>query len=481
MNHPQLLFNITAVCIFNKGEIIMGGITRRGFVKSSTLAASASVCMQGCRSLVGTSTRKLPSLRKPGEKLRMGFIGSGGRGGANLHEFFKLGEEIVALCDIDQGRLDGAYNKIKERCPDARKYRDFREMLEKEQDLDAVVVSTPDHMHAKAAITAMKCGYHVYVEKPLVRTVWEVRQFKRIANDCGVTTQMGNNGNGTPTQRRRIEIYSSGILGCIKEVHVTTNRPIWPQGLNRPAGSDPVPDSIDWNLWLGVAPERPFKKDVYHGFKWRGWYDFGTGALGDIACHSMSDFYRGFKLREVLSVECVKSTPRFKETFPLATTVKTVYRTDMQAEPITVYWYDGNSQPSNSVCPKGAKAFGNLHGITVISDRAVVRGNSISWNGDEKFKGFAKDDICKGVKESIPRLPHGKGHHWEFAEAIRGGDKPLSHHDHSVPLTEGVLLGCISQRVPGELKWNAGKMRFENSPEANKLLMPYVREGWDIV
>lgn len=445
----------------------------------SAMAAGASMfAFQGCGSKGKLSTRKVPSLRKPGEKLRMGFVGSGGRGGSNLKEFYELGEEIVALCDIDQGRLDGAHNRVKERCAGAKKYRDFREMLEKEQDLDAVVVSTPDHMHAAAAIAAMKCGYHVYVEKPLVRTVWEARQFERIANGCGVVTQMGNNGNGSSTQRRRIEIYSSGVLGCIKEVHVTTNRPIWPQGLDRPAGSDPVPASLDWDLWLGIAPQRPFKKDVYHGFKWRGWYDFGTGALGDIACHSMSDFYRGFKLREALSVECVKSTPQFKETFPLATTVKTRYRSDMQAEPITVYWYDGNTQPDASVCPKGVKVFGNLNGTTVISDRAVVRGDSISWNGDEKFKGFAKDDICKGVAESIPRV---KGHHWEFAEAIRGGAKPLSHHDHSVPLTEGILLGCIAQRIPSELLWNTKKMRFDNSSEANKLLKPYIREGWNII
>ena len=453
--------------------------TRRGFLKSGSLAVGGSIFgAQGCLSQGLTSTRKVPSLRKPGDKLRMGFIGSGGRGGANLGEFYRLGEEVVALCDIDAGRLEGAYNRVKERCAGARKYRDFREMLAQEQDLDAVVVSTPDHMHAAAAIAAMKCGYHVYVEKPLVRTVWEVREFMRVANECGVITQMGNNGNGEPTQRRRIEIYQSGILGRIMQVHVTTNRPIWPQGLDRPEGSDPIPESLDWNLWLGVSPERPYKKEVYHPFKWRGWFDFGTGAMGDIACHAMSDFYRGFKLREVLRVECVKSTPRFRETYPAATTVKTVYRSDMQAEPVEVYWYDGDTRPDDSVCPKAAKAFGNLGGTTIVTDRAVVRGNAIAWNRDEKFKGFEKDVGCCAVKESLPR---GNGHHWEFAEAIRGGDKPLSHHDHSVPLTEGVLLGCIAQQVPGELVWNAKKMRFENSSDANQLLKPVVRDGWSIV
>jgi predicted dehydrogenase len=457
----------------------MNRSTRRGFMKNGAIAAGATFfAAPGCRSQEAAKIRKVPSLRKPGDKLRMGFIGSGGRGGANLGEFYGLGEEIVALCDVDQSRLDGSYNKVKERCAAARKYRDYREMLTQEQDLDAVVVSTPDHMHAAAAIAAMRCGCHVYVEKPLVRTVWEARQFERIANACGVISQMGNNGNGSAGQRRRIEIFQSGILGCVKEVHVTSDRPIWPQGLERPEGSDPVPDSLSWELWLGVAPERPFKKEVYHPFKWRGWFDFGTGAMGDIACHAMSDFFRGFKLREVLRAECVRSTPRFKESYPLATTVKLVFRSDMQAEPITVFWYDGNTVPEASVCPKAAAAFGSLGGQTIITDRAIVRGDAIAWNQNEKFKGFAKDDECVKVAESIPRV---KGHHWEFAEAIRGGSRPLSHHDHSVPLTEGILLGCIAQRVPGELRWDAAKMKFENSDAANGLLRETPREGWSIV
>ncbi len=446
--------------------------------RGAMTAGATFFAAQGCRSQDAVKIRKVASLRKPGDKLRMGFIGSGGRGGANLGEFYSLGEEIVALCDVDQSRLDGSYNKVKERCAGARRYRDYRDMLAQEQDLDAVVVSTPDHMHAAAAIAAMQCGYHVYVEKPLVRTVWEARAFERIANACGVISQMGNNGNGTPGQRRRIEIFQSGILGCVREVHVTSDRPIWPQGLERPEGGDPVPESMSWELWLGVAPERPFKKDVYHPFKWRGWFDFGTGAMGDIACHAMSDFFRGFKLREVLTAECVKSTPCFAETYPLATTVKLVFRSDMQAEPITVFWYDGNTAPEASACPKAAAAFGNLGGQTIITDRAIVRGDAIAWNQDEKFKGFAKDDECCKVAESIPRV---KGHHWEFAEAIRGGDRPLSHHDHSVPLTEGILLGCISQRVPGELRWNAAAMKFENSDAANGLLREPPREGWTIV
>ncbi len=452
--------------------------SRRNFVRDGSLTVAASlVTAQSCVNAEVIAPERAPARRQPGEHLRMGFIGSGGRGGANMMEFYKLGEEIAALCDVDQERLDQSHKKIAERCPDARRYTDYREMLAKEGDLDAVVVSTPDHMHAAAAIAAMRRGCHVYVEKPLVRTIWEAREFKRYADGCGVITQMGNGGNGSPNQRRRIEILRSGVLGRVKEVHVSTNRPIWPQGIDRPRGSDPVPDKLSWDLWLGVAPERPFKKGVYHPFKWRGWFDFGTGAMGDIACHAMSDFFRGFKLREVLTAECVKSTPRFKESYPLATTVKLVVRSDMQTEPITVYWYDGDTKPDRSMCPKVAAVFGGMGGQTIITERAVVRGDAISWNGEEKFKGFAKDEECNKIAQSLPRV---QGHHWEFAEAIRGGDEPLSHHNHSVPLTEAVLLGCIAQQVPGELIWNAREMRFENSDSANELLRPNIRKGWSI-
>jgi len=453
----------------------MRQVSRREFLRTSAAVAGA-VSLAGCSTV---SITRASRFRKTGDKLNMAFIGSGGRGGANLKEFYDLGEQIVALCDVDRGHLDHAANVVKEHCPDARKYQDFREMLAKEKDLDAVVVSTPDHMHATAAIAAMKQGCHVYVEKPLVRTVWEVRRFEEVAKACGVMTQMGNNGNGTDAQRRKIEIVQSGVLGDVSEIHVSTDRPIWPQGLNRPEGADPVPAELAWNCWLGVAPERPFKKDVYHAFKWRGWFDFGTGAMGDIACHSMSYFFRALKLREVLTAETVKTTDKFAETYPSATTVKLVVRSDSQQQPITVYWYDGNTKPANGVCPEAVTTWGNMPGgsVLIIGSKGKLLNDAVCMKGEPKFRGFAQHDATKGVPVTLPRV---KNHHWEFAEAIRGGAKPYSHFDHSVPLTEMVLLGCISQRVPGELKWDAGACRFTNSKEANQLLKPYVREGWKI-
>ncbi len=448
-------------------------VSRRGFLRVGVAAGAASLA--GCASVKVT---RAPTFRKTGDKLKMAFIGSGGRGGANLKEFYDLGEQVVALCDVDKGRLDHAANVVKERCPDARKYQDFREMLAQEKDLDAVVVSTPDHMHATAAIAAMKRGCHVYVEKPLVRTVWELRRFDEVARACGVMTQMGNNGNGSDAQRRRIEILQSGVLGEVSEIHVNTDRPIWPQGLNRPEGSDPVPPELAWDCWLGVAPERPFKKDVYHSFKWRGWFEFGTGAMGDIACHAMSFFWRGLNLGEVLSAETVKTTQKFPETYPCATTVRVLVKARGQKKPVAIYWYDGKTAPGPEVCPKAVATWGSMPGgVTLIGDRAIISNDAICLSDEPKFRGIAQHSATKDIPVSLPRV---KNHHWEFAESVRGGAKPFSHIDHSIPLTEAVLLGCVSQRIAGELKWDAGRCRFTNSAEANALLKPYVRSGWEI-
>ena len=450
-------------------------ISRREFLRTGAAVAGA-VSLAGCSSV---AVAKRARLRKPGDRLNMAFIGTGGRGGDNLKEFYAQDEQIVALCDVDQKRLNKSADIVKERCPDARKYQDYREMLARETDLDAVVVSTPDHTHAAAAIAAMKLGCHVYVEKPLVRTVYEVRRFEAVAKACGVMTQMGNNGNGSSNQRRNIEVMGSGVLGDIVEIHVSTDRPIWPQALNRPEGSDPVPETLAWDCWLGTAPERPYKNDVYHSFKWRGWFDFGTGAMGDIACHSMSAFWRAFELGETLSAETVKTTERFSETYPAATTVKLVVRSAKQAKPVTIYWYDGKTHPGKEVSPEAVATWTEIGvGSTLIKgEKGQFMNGAVCMKGEAKFRGIAQHDATKDIPETLPRV---KNHHWEFAESIRGGATPLSHFDHACPLTEAVLLGCVSQQVPGELKWNASAGRFANSKEANRLLKPFVRDGWEI-
>ena len=459
--------------------------TRRSFLETAA-GAAAAFALPGCTTVgfdlgAPVDVAAKAHFVKPGEKLRMGFIGSGGRGGTNLNEFFRLGEEIVALCDVDSDRLAAAAEKVSARCPKVRRYRDWRDLLDREKDLDAVVVSTPDHMHAAAAIAAMRRGLHVYVEKPLVRTVHEAERFRKVAEACGVVTQMGNNGLGTDALRRSMEILQSGVLGEVSEMHVVTNRPIWPQAINRPGGNDTIPDTFDWNLWLGVAPKRPFKKGVYHAFKWRGWFDFGTGAMGDMACHLISPIWRGLGLERVVSVETVKSTPKFAETYPAATTVKLVVTSSRQPKPVEIFWYDGKSGPDEETCRR--LTGGVLQSLTgndtiVAGANGVLKGGAhLMMKGERKFIRWQDHPATRDLPVTLPRV---KGHHWEFAEAVRGGARPFSDIDHSVPLTEAVLLGCISQRVGGRLDWNAAKCRFANSEEANALLAPYVRPGWTI-
>ncbi len=268
---------------------------RRDFLRSTTAAGVGLWVVGSGSGVMGKSAN---------DKVNVAIIGVGGRGGAHVDGIPKAGGNIVALCDVDDRNL----GKAAEKHPDALKYNDFRKLLdEHHKEIDAVVVATPDHTHAVAAASAMKLGKHVYCEKPLTHSIHEARTLTELAARQKVATQMGNQGHSGDNTRRIVEIVRSGAIGPIREVHAWTNRPIWPQGLDRPAGSDPVPDYLHWDLWLGPAPERPFvahaereaeknsadtpkKKagrgsNVYHPFSWRGWWDFGTGALGDMACH----------------------------------------------------------------------------------------------------------------------------------------------------------------------------------------------------
>ena len=254
-------------------------IPRRKFMAGA--AASAALIGQGC-SIVPRHVLGGPRFIAPSEKLNIGMIGCGGRGWDNVRTVAET-ENIVALCDVDARRARRAFARF----PDAARYQDFRLMLESETRLDAVVVSIPDHMHAPASVMAMQMGLHVYCEKPLTHSIHEARRMREVARRQGVATQMGNGGMASEGTRRSIEIIRAGDIGEVREIHVWTDRPIWPQGLERPTRSQPVPSTLDWDLWLGVAPERPYH-EVYAPFVWRGWQDFGTGALGDIACHSVA-------------------------------------------------------------------------------------------------------------------------------------------------------------------------------------------------
>ena len=460
-------------------------MNRRDFMKGAS-ATTASLAIGGC-----VTSR----IKSANEKLNVGVIGVGGKGWSDWTPLFGHGENIVALCDVDRGQIDRALEEIKKKGVDpsnVKCYSDYRKMLDECGDkLDACTVSTPDHTHAPAAIRAMKLGCHVYVQKPLVRTIWEAHSFEKVARKMHVITQMGNQGSADSGLRRNVEVLRKGVLGNITEVHVWTNRPIWPQGIARPEGEDEIPISLDWESWLGTAPYRPFKKDVYHTFKWRGFFDFGTGAFGDMACHTMNVPFRGLELGAVESAECKTIEGTSDDTYPSKSVVLLHYAARGEKPAVDLYWYDGNLKPDINKMPRAEIAnqitatLGKVPntGCLIIGDKGIMISENdygalayIGLTGEEKLKSVAKHEACLAIPEYLPRSK--EGHNLEFANAIRGIETAFSDIDVSVPMLEGMLVGCIAQRVPGKLLWNSKKQKFDN-PAATALIRQEVRKGWE--
>ena len=467
---------------------------RRDFVRGSSFAA-ATLALGGCDTLSGDSrypavNRVAPKFRKPGEKLNIGVIGVGGKGWSDWMPMFENGENIVALCDVDRGPIDKALAEIEKKGfkpSQVKCYSDFRKMLDECKNLDAVTVSTPDHMHAPAAIRAMKQGCHVYVQKPLVRTIWEARYFEKVAKTCGVVTQMGNQGSAGNGLRRNAELLQRGILGKVTEVHVWTNRPIWPQGIARPEGSDPVPETLDWNSWLGTAKERPFKAGVYHTFKWRGFFDFGTGAFGDMACHTMNLPFRGLKLGAVEAAECIQIDGKNGETYPNKSIVRMEYAARHGMPAVKLFWYDGNLKPSADIMPQVIRTLGQVPntGCLIIGDKGMMASTNdygqeayVALKGEEKMKATTKHEALLNIPQYLPRCKDGN-HYIEFVNACKGEGKAFSDVGFSVPMLEGMLVGTIAQQIPGKLAWDSGKQLFTGNDAANALLKPYIRTGWE--
>ncbi|HOR98545.1 MAG TPA: Gfo/Idh/MocA family oxidoreductase, partial [Kiritimatiellia bacterium] len=367
-------------------------------------------------------------------------------------------------------------------------YSDFRKMLDECKNLDAVTVSTPDHMHAPAAIRAMKQGCHVFVQKPLVRTIWEARYFEKVAKSCGVVTQMGNQGSANNGLRRNAELLQAGVLGDVTEVHVWTNRPIWPQGIGRPEGSDPIPETLDWDSYLGTAPVRPFKAGVYHTFKWRGFFDFGTGAFGDMACHTMNLPFRGLRLGAVESAECIQIEGKNNETYPNKSIVRLTYAARGRLPRVTLYWYDGNLKPSAEIMPKVVATLGQVPntGCLIMGSKGMVCSTNdygadgyIAFNDEAKMKSMSKHEALTEAVIPAKFRPNTNGHYLEFVNACKGQDVCFSDVDHSVPMLESMLVGCVAQQVPGKLKWDSRKQEFANNAAANALVKPHIRPGWE--
>jgi predicted dehydrogenase len=438
-------------------------LTRREFLRDTALAAAAL-------SLPATRTT-FPN--SASDKLNIGIIGAGGRGWDDLQGV--KSENIVALCDVDHERCKDALQAY----PKAKRYKDFRQMLDREKSLDAVVVATPDHVHAIAAITAMRHGKHVYCEKPLGHSIYEVRQMAKVARDSGVVTQMGQQGHAFEGTRRAVEVLRSGAIGDVRELHVWTDRPAgwWPQGENRPAETPPVPATLDWDLWLGPAPARPYNP-IYVPFKWRGRWDFGTGSIGDMGVHDLDTAFWGLELGIPTSAEVKDSSGKTDDCPPLWSIIEMNYPARRGRPPVKLTFYDGKKLPPADL----------FHGEKISDNGSLVIGGkgtlyTRTWHGgetaDDMFLLLPKKSFL-GYQPPAPTLPRTPEHHIEWINACKGGPRTQSDFQYAARLTEGLLVGFLALRTGQRIEWDAGRMSARGNAAADQFIHPEFRKGWEI-
>jgi hypothetical protein len=470
-----------------------------------------------------------PRLVSANDKLNIAIVGYGGQGRGDTGGCST--ENIIAFCDVDEKiGLD-----LRAQYPQATYYQDFRKMLDKEKTLDALNIAVPDHMHAYIAATAMQMGKHVFVQKPLAHSVYEARLLRRLAAENKVATQMGNQGSAADGLRRGVEVIQAGVIGNVHDVYVWSNRPIWPQGIQRPEGSDPIPEGLDWDLWLGTAPYRPFKgrnpiaaqyPNYYHTFNWRGWIDFGTGALGDMACHTCNLPFRALKLGYPTEIEAetVDLTP---DCYPIKSSIRFQFPAREGLAPVTFRWYDGGTRLPN---PRGTQYHdGNNKPPTEVTADLLTMSERIPGSGclmvGDKGQVFSPDDYgtqfylklndekeftrgsdhpaVKTIPQTIPRntlgqrptdaagTPAARGnrggggqrldpHHQEWIAACKGGPPAYSNFDIAAYLTEIMVLGCVAMRAGKKLEWDGPNMRAKNAPEAAQFVHPEFRKGWEM-
>jgi hypothetical protein len=470
---------------------LSSSLSRRQFIYYSALAASAAAT--SAYALGKPKPRQLSST----DKLRIAAVGCGGKGGSDIS--CCSGEEFVAFCDADETKLS---RETRDKFPNAKFYFDWREMLDKEgENIDAVTVSTPDHMHAFVASAAIKMGKHVYCQKPLTRTVFEARHLRSLAKEYGVMTQMGNQGSAEDGLRRAVEVVQAGVIGAVKQIHVWSNRPIWPQGIRKPAGEDPVPANFKWDLWLGPAPARPFKSGVYHPFAWRGWFDFGTGALGDMACHTANMPFRAAKLGYPRLVELLDHSDLNPDTYPKTAKIRFVFPPREGLPETEFFWYDGNPadksqkplRPSDDVTTVVREMTEKLpdSGCLLIGEKGQLFSPAdygdrffVKLNDEKELVNSTQHEALKAIPVTLPRNEHqgdgDKRQHLEWIAACKGGPEPYSNFDVAAYLTEIILLGCVALRVGKKLEWDGPNMRATNAPEAAQYVQPEYRKGWQL-
>jgi predicted dehydrogenase len=451
-------------------------LNRRRFLALSGLAFG-SLALPGC-----TNRRQLSST----DKMNIVCVGAGGKGSSDIENCSS--ENILAICDVDEVLAAPTLARF----PKAKFYKDWRVMLEREKTADAVVISTPDHTHATIAGEAMRLKRAVYCQKPLTHSVYEARVLSRLARDNKVITQMGNQGSAEDGLRLSIEVIQSGLIGQVRNLHVWTNRPVWPQGMERPPGSDTIPPGLDWDLWLGPAPARPFKKDIYHRFKWRGWQDFGTGALGDMGCHTVNMPFRALQLGLPRTVEADTSGMN-NESYPKDARIRYVFPERGNMAPVDLWWYSGGRLPDEFLQSHIKKLMDKMptSGCLLVGDKGLLFSPD-DYGARFFIKLWDEDDLTPGMQhEAVSQIPRtiprnrfkgdsGLRHAQEWIAACKGEGACYSDFKMAAELTETLLLGCAAMHSDHKLRWDPKGMRFEDAPDLDSLLKREYRSGWTL-
>ena len=425
---------------------------RRAFLKSLGIAAGSAPWLAAAGPSWGRS-------RSPNERLNIGIIGTAGRARSNIEGVES--QNLVAFCDIDDRLLDAAQTRF----PHAKTYNDFRKLLDR-RDLDAVVISTADHTHAPAAVNAMKLGLHVYVEKPLSHSVYEARVVAETAARAKVATQMGTQIHAGNNYRRVVEVIQSGAIGPVRECHVWVGK-AWGGG-TRPTDTPPVPKYLHWDLWLGPAPERPYHP-TYQPANWRRWWDFGSGTLGDMACHYMDLPFWALKLRHPSTVEA-EGPPVHPETTPEHLIVRYGFPARGEMPPVKLTWYDGGSHKRDeemiAINWRG-------DGVLFVGDKGKLLANYNRYVllPTEEFEGFEPPE---------PTIPNSIGHYEEWIKACKTGSPTTCNFDYSGALTETVHLGNVAYRLGKKIAWIADSLKVEGGPEADRFIRREYRKGWTL-
>jgi predicted dehydrogenase len=469
------------------------GTNRREFLRQAALAGAGFW-------VAGTSSSLWAAPKLANGQIQFAGIGVGGKGRSDILQAADFGK-VVAICDIDDGDrgLAGAMAELEKKGHQPKKFNDFREMLEKMgNQIDAVTVSTPDHTHAPASVMAMKMKKHVYCQKPLTHSVYEARRMRELAREHRLCTQMGNQGTAQDGLRRAVEIIQAGVLGPVREIHIWTDRPVWDQAPThkaRPKDTPSVPQHVHWDLFLGPAPERPYHP-VYHPFGWRGWWDFGTGALGDMACHTANTVFMGCKLGYPTSVsaEAADVNP---ETCPSWAKVTLGFPARGDQPPLQWFWYEGreggrHNRTGKRILPpeellakvlNGRNAPGS--GSILVAERGILfmdneQGTSFRFAGPNARE---LEEAAKKVPVTLPRNNKGdSGMKAEWAQAIKSDDPKiaLSNFDYAGMLTETVLLGNVAIRTGKKFEWDGEHLRAVNCPEAAPYIKREYRKGWTL-